>query len=384
MDSPSRTLQVVLVHGTWGRGLFRFRPIAQWCQEGSLFRYGLLRSFEGATPGVYPSISVFGWSGANSIIERAKAADELAVHLRTKLTENAPILIIAHSHGGNVALKAVGQLAGNRNIYVCTLATPFFRLFESSREYKMSESVFIILLSAGFSYLSNQAYSGLLAEPSKVTAAVWLLLTILLGLLISFRLASLLNKVLVNPPPKAGDHPTAWQLRPQILCEAAAFDAKALDDRLLILRGADDEAAMSLAVGAVTNRLLRFLYDVSVTPALHVGYLVVLLCTFAFTLSASPVLVHIQYAIFGTTAFALILPSVIRGVFGRDLVFGALRCDATYESAPDTDSARIETLLFGAGDKRMIHKLYDNPATPDTIVKWMNRHANSPIRDSAT
>jgi hypothetical protein len=108
-DESNRTLHIVLVHGTWGRGLLRPQPIAPWCQEGSFFRNGLLRSFQQSMPNVRLSISVFNWSGANSILERAKAAQELVTFLGN-IGGGETVFIIAHSHGGNVAIRAVGKL----------------------------------------------------------------------------------------------------------------------------------------------------------------------------------------------------------------------------------------------------------------------------------
>ncbi|WP_250399609.1 hypothetical protein [Streptomyces cellostaticus] len=72
----------------------------------------------------------FTWSGRNSHQARARAAQELAEHLEKVARENegARQWIVAHSHGGNVALHALELFrnSGRRTrVSVVTLATPF-------------------------------------------------------------------------------------------------------------------------------------------------------------------------------------------------------------------------------------------------------------------
>jgi hypothetical protein len=52
------------------------------------------------------------WSGANSIFVRDTTAHVLAEHLSAEHAEHpqATQLIIAHSHGGNIALRALHHL----------------------------------------------------------------------------------------------------------------------------------------------------------------------------------------------------------------------------------------------------------------------------------
>jgi hypothetical protein len=372
-EESNKNLHIVLVHGTWGRGLFRLQPIAPWCQEGSSFRRGLLNSLQQSMPNVHISVSPFNWSGANSILERAKASQELVSFLGN-IKRAETVLIIAHSHGGNVAIRAVGKLDDPSRVYLCTLATPFFRLFESGREYPMSDHVIRILSVASLGFVMSNLYQEFLSGSSKAATVASLLLTLSICTIGGWKLGGSLHRLFVNPPPEFGQDPTAWQLRPKLLCEAAAFDAGVLNDQLLVLRGVDDEAAMSLAVGAMTNRILRFLYDFMVTPKVHFAFLAILLVLF-FSTKESPLFSYGQFIIFGIAAFALVFPSVVRIVFGRELAFGVLRCDATYDSAPVSGRATIETLLFETKQSnRIVHAIYENPATPIAISKWASMH----------
>jgi hypothetical protein len=108
---------VTLVHGTRARG-------AAWTQPGSAFREALSVRLGGAV-----QFETFEWTGRNSHEDRQEAA----IALRGLIDRNiraAPAsrqLVVAHSHGGNIAIRAVADgveraaLAG-----IVTLATPFF------------------------------------------------------------------------------------------------------------------------------------------------------------------------------------------------------------------------------------------------------------------
>ncbi|MGD9617004.1 MAG: esterase/lipase family protein [Alphaproteobacteria bacterium] len=108
---------VTLVHGT----TFRFlRP--GWLQAGSLLFDVLLLRVPDLT------IKTFRWSGSLLQSQRAKAAEALKYQLRKQLTDypHAAHTVIAHSHGGNVALYALAdqELATRIEKVIC-LNTPF-------------------------------------------------------------------------------------------------------------------------------------------------------------------------------------------------------------------------------------------------------------------
>jgi hypothetical protein len=82
-----------------------------------------------------------------------------------------------------------------------------------------------------------------------------------------------------------------------------------------------------------------------------------LLSVFAFALFA------------GGVAFALICLS--RAIFGRELVFGAMSCDAIVDSVPDSTNARIITVPPRADQADLNHALYEHPDVPPTIADWI-------------
>jgi hypothetical protein len=138
-----RQLLITLVHGTWGRGFFprlqrpNRRPF--WFEDGSPFLARLSTELHDIPHKIKPLL----WSGENSIFVRDKTAHALAEHLSAEHAEHpqASQLIIAHSHGGNIALRALHHLkqrdasqlggADAANPFVVTLATPFIEVYQA-------------------------------------------------------------------------------------------------------------------------------------------------------------------------------------------------------------------------------------------------------------
>jgi hypothetical protein len=107
---------VTLVHGTWARD-------AEWTLADSALRATIARAAGGSV-----AFQRFVWSGKNSIAARRRALEGLVAHLR-RLIEGWPRArhyVVGHSHGGNVALQALGDaaLSGKVDGLVC-LSTPF-------------------------------------------------------------------------------------------------------------------------------------------------------------------------------------------------------------------------------------------------------------------
>jgi hypothetical protein len=115
---------VVPIHGT---SLVPFqRPKAAWMDLRSRFR---------TTLDLLGDVTVrpFRWSGRNSVRARAHAADQLRQRLQSLVDEfpEARLAIVAHSHGGNVALHALRDEALAGKIWgVACLGTPFLNVQE--------------------------------------------------------------------------------------------------------------------------------------------------------------------------------------------------------------------------------------------------------------
>jgi pimeloyl-ACP methyl ester carboxylesterase len=105
---------VTFVHGT-------FAADAKWTFATS--RLGL--HIASRCPDVV--LDRFGWTGGNDIVARGQAADQLAQHLVNLSLKNpdGQLSIVAHSHGGNIALDAARHVPENANLGICCMATPF-------------------------------------------------------------------------------------------------------------------------------------------------------------------------------------------------------------------------------------------------------------------
>ena len=117
-STPSCKRVVVAIHGT-------FSPRAAWARCDSQFAEWIKEQCVVANI-VWTS---FRWSGANTHKARENAAKELIAKCAKMLKRepNCKFVLIAHSHGGNVALMALNEssaLQNSTSAVVC-MATPF-------------------------------------------------------------------------------------------------------------------------------------------------------------------------------------------------------------------------------------------------------------------
>lgn len=121
------TAIVILIHGTWARG-------GKWHVEGSEFinklKACLTDSARNNNTFLRPQFRRCLWGGGNTLFDRLAGAARLRtlIHeIRTGSCSDVPIFIIAHSHGGNVAVKALcddDELC-KAVTGVCCVSTPF-------------------------------------------------------------------------------------------------------------------------------------------------------------------------------------------------------------------------------------------------------------------
>ena len=107
---------ITLVHGTWGYQ-------SEWIREHSALRAAFQKAFKEMV-----FFRTFYWSGRNSFAARETAAEDLKTFLREgiEIFPYANHAIIAHSHGGNIALKALDEdVIRSRVSTVICLSTPF-------------------------------------------------------------------------------------------------------------------------------------------------------------------------------------------------------------------------------------------------------------------
>jgi hypothetical protein len=374
--SPGKR-RIILVHGTWGRGFFP-SPIetstdsqndvpeedekARWFEPASSFRSKLaswLRQY-----GFTAQIEVFEWSGANSVFERDAAAKRLRDFLAASEDETT---IIAHSHGGNVAMRAIHLLdEANRKIELITMGTPFLNMFPThSRipEFLASIALLLIMFSWFIAPLSLMTDS----EP------IGLLVSGLLGLI----LINVWQYGIVNG---GGVHTfwplwRSWQGRPWHLLLANDSSNAVERTRLLVIRTIEDEPGLILAAAVMGNRLSNAFQEISASKfAWGFSALVALggIMAHALGFSATAKASYFVLTVGAISLFALpILAGLFKSAFGREFVVGSSRVLVVADSVPDHSDPTVVTLNTG-GFSALRHSVHGADLASLVIVQWIS------------
>ena len=126
---------IVLLHGTWAEPSSSEQ--LRWYQPGRQFAVKLDAALKqlGVSATCWAHIDegkhLFQWSGKNSWIDRAIGASALASYIDKLQKEGWIVHLIAHSHGGNVALEALPKIRTSMEHpnglsgKLITLGTPF-------------------------------------------------------------------------------------------------------------------------------------------------------------------------------------------------------------------------------------------------------------------
>jgi hypothetical protein len=273
-------LRITIVHGTWGRGIFptvRSRlPFKgpQWFDDQSQFALKLCERLSKRS--IFARISAFPWSGANSIFARDRAGHDLAAHLRDEAerAKGSRQVVIGHSHGGNVAIRALSHRGDSPEpITLVTLATPFVEVLVPSErpepeiKPELSFGVRRALAPhwgsrasrAGLGILITYTVVSMLFEdpfgsPNFVQSpffGVALGVALVVAFIVGYAYDFLMNAL--RDISGYREHDLAQRSSLQGFHRA--------NTNALILRAVDDEAALTLALGAIGNRLANFLSD---------------------------------------------------------------------------------------------------------------------------
>jgi hypothetical protein len=138
---------ITLVHGTFAKG-------AAWVKPGSKLCTHLQKTLPG-----HVEIRSFEWSGKNEHLARAEAVSELKNQLTRQVDElpHADHYIVAHSHGGNIALYALADpTLQDRIIAAICLNTPFIAVLRRNMGNfaKMVRALLLLFIVAGMSWLT--------------------------------------------------------------------------------------------------------------------------------------------------------------------------------------------------------------------------------------
>jgi hypothetical protein len=418
MTPDSRTgcdVFITMVHGTWPRNVLRdvfltlfygrwpagFVPKNLWFAAGSEFRNRLTAAL--SKRGLSVHISPFLWSGANSVRERDRAAHQLVEHIRAKQSDypSSTQVIVAHSHGGNVALRALDQLGTMRDeVFIATIATPFVEILRSKISLQEARRVDLMILATTSilipSYATYIWYTYFRTLNTYVLSIIaWLVCT--LPYILMFRLSAMNTRTIDD------------------LVGLTSTSSSARQHPLLVLRAPDDEASLALAAAAISNPLSHLLewlaYTIWILVRLLGISLVVLTLVIAtiyymwplvefkapafMTQFLQPILGHIGEFLFNwiptlgnwliLSFFAfLFLPGPFKSAYGRELLPIFQGCEVNSQSAPDSIGRQSEfqsettnwgmvVTLHQAEEARggLRHGLYNDPQCAERIAAWL-------------
>lgn len=380
MSEVRHQLLITLVHGTWGRGFFprrqRQNRLPLWFEEGSPFLARLSDELGDIPHKITPLL----WSGANSIFVRDKTAHLLAEHLSAEHAQRpqATQLVIAHSHGGNIALRALYLLRTRDASQPCgaevppplvvTLATPFIEVHKADFG-RRPQYVRWAVLSAVWLPLWT-----LLKDKTLFMWIFVILASLFLGFLwwywTSHRAPARENKV-------------------EVLSDGTRLGELVLtkSQRLLIIRAIDDEASLLLSVGTISNyltaRAIRYVFYIA--TYLPIGILFVLFIPalirtllgwkvgWIWIASTTEWVRDVIISVCSALIFILIgLLMAARSVHGRELAVSPMECQINTQSTPDAIGlSRVTTLVQRTFVKSLRHGIYDHEHCAKVISDWV-------------
>jgi hypothetical protein len=312
------------------------------------------------------TIDVFAWSGANSIFERRRASRELASRLNehSRGADRATQVVIGHSHGGTVMMLACRDLADDVRPHLISLATPFVELATDPPPFSWLRPVTELAMT-----LAGLFVFWLVSRPAAGAQAL------LAGIAtyMNFRVAvSLYAAALV----------TAWVLltfgflrllisghrRLEALIDASKeglMHFKSL--HMLVVRGVDDEAGLTLAAAAIANRI-SFLFF-KLIGGLSGLLTVVAVVRYGVT-SVSTIALMICLASF----IPLLLAGISKSCVGRELLYGSLSFHIKSHSTPDQiDGMSVITLSPAASDGFLRHSIHSHEEVVALIAGWIRK-----------
>lgn len=402
-------LLITLVHGTWPHGFFRtffwMLPLRHrsplWYHDGSPFLSRLSTELHDIPHKIKPLL----WSGKNSIFVRDEAAHVLAEHLSAEHPEQpqATQLVIAHSHGGNIALRALHHLQKREaaqlceeeraNPFIVTLATPFVEVHRADFGRRPLYVRWAIIMAIG--YLLTLVPGFILSKPYDPLSITGLLINLLI--FCCFVLTCRWGGRWISRGTARQEQVNALKDATQ-LGELVSVSAK----RLLVIRAIDDEASLALAVGTifshVTARFITYVYillalltaplliSIIVTPAVGLVMLFGIpslrpswTWLSGTDLSISPAVFKVYVA---SIALLVGLFMIARTVHGRELARSPMECQINTNSTPDAIGlSKIVTLVRRTYVRSMRHGIYDHEDCAKTIANWVRSELSAlPMR----
>lgn len=383
---------IINVHGTYGRGIiksikeiFMRNPIYSrkinnkkqfWFEDGSEFCLELRKKIDEKNLKV-KSIKSFYWSGSNSIYQREKASKALSkmILIQQNLIENANsgILIVSHSHGGNVSLRAIGKIKGDTSkVKLVTLATPFLTVSPPDKagiKYDRAIMYFSFFGSAGLYILLMNI------ENVSLASVCFLFILTIIGtsMFIQYRRAITREFKIPKKVRKLCAYTSTSQFR-----------KKAVD--LLVIRTVDDEASVFLTLSSFSifvNNLVNIIganfYKILILDTIiiiafaafdyimnYTGDIAIKLLQYTF------IVTEYSFAMFGST---ILIAAFTKVVYGRELCMRFFNVEISNNSVLDCDKEdriKVITVFRGSAWKTDLrHSIYNEKISTSYIAEWL-------------
>jgi pimeloyl-ACP methyl ester carboxylesterase len=380
------TIVLHLVHGTWPEGGWlahhfpRFRtkkPL--WFQEGSEFRKDIQAGLR-----IKVEFRVLLWSGRNSFLARADAAEKLVKALRSAAEharENEQHYVIAHSHGGNVVTSAFAQLpeaVRSRISGIVTMGTPFL-----NSEWSTDDAAGTTEIALGCA----SVVVGLFVS-ALVVAALGALVYFLLGM----------GEIPDNTPwwmvaaalvgAVAGFVLWAnWVETAKALARYLQLDVSVILPPMLVMRAPGDEAGLSLAAAEIVSRIASQVWKTIAGSTLLFGIALIPFVILAEVLNYKvtgdglalfPALLLALVFWFGGlgvigVAISLSLGVVASLAFGPEALPLFLLTKLGAETAPG--GAQVQMIVLKAQARIARHSVPELVESRRVITEWLRAHS---------
>ena len=360
MAVSEQPITVTLVHGT-------FASKARWIREGS----PMADALEAAGIAHEP----FVWSGGNSHRARIKAATDLAERLREDKRDGVRQAVVAHSHGGNIAVHAVWRLMNTRDgsIPVVTLATPF--LFANLRSLHR-----MVLVAAGLqAFVTLAVVTGFAIvapfEGNQADGPWWVLLFFsAMWVVVVVQLVCCVIWMRRHGRP--------WRRDAQERLIGLVQTPDATDAGLLVVRAAEDEASTSLALAQLTGWLAATAARLSRPQSWMRLYGALAAAGLGMALLSRPDLEEVVYYVLviginvaGLLSLALVsAPALLSLSHGADGPTTSLFAFVSAEATPPGRHLVIQRPIRDATKQGLSHSsLYDD----EQVLGWVIDHVTS-------
>jgi len=381
-------LFITIVHGTWPDGLFRTllgrKRRTYWFDNGSSFCTRL----SAGLGGIPHKIKSLRWGGENSVYKRDEVALRLAEDLSTQHKEHpqATQLVIAHSHGGNIALRALHHLHKREDAPACgkesanplvvTLATPFVEIHPAdlgSRSFLVRLAL-VSALVLPLSIFASPVLNSVADQPYSSTGSLLGALLLCICALVAWGWYWI-------------GRGAARQQKVELLSDATRLGETPSGRRLCVIR-AVDEAHLVMALGTILTYIFTTLIALSVVvvnflPTIANLPLMYILLNYSTVPSGVD---RVEYAFmleawyrhaftFGCSALVIAMFGALivsRLVHGQELAKSPLDCQINTQSAPDAAGLTIVTLVSHKHEKFFgRHGIYEHDNCDEVISDWV-------------